>query len=220
MTEGASSDGPSTPSSDPLALPHRPRSPRIFRRSRTMARPPNAPPTPGPSRTRKKRKGNNDHLRMSPTELREGMYDAMRSNQPDWWLSYFLRANDYEVDGTVDDMLRHVHWRRSVMDIDGDILPNGEAGALRTKNNPQKDLKERRVAEGFLNILDNNICRILNGRDYEGKLMGIVNVRNHRRGQYPVESYERYIAWHCETVKMMMADGFGDGVCVSSCFRR
>lgn len=212
MTAGASSGVAPSPSSDPLALPRRPLSPQVSRQPRSYVRPANAPPTPGSSRSRMKRRGKDDHWDLDSSELHEGMYGAIKSHPPDWWISHFLRANDFDVGSALDDLLRHVHWRCRIMDVDADILPNGEAAAVRLKGNPGVDSKAKKIAEGFLGIIEQDVCRILKGRDRSGRKMGLVNVKNHRRGQYPIASYERYTVYHTETARLMEGTGAGDGV--------
>lgn len=167
---------------DPSALPNRPLSPHPHRQPRSYTRPANAPPTPGPSRTRRKRVGKNEHWNLYPAELHDGMYEAMRSNSPDWWITHYLRANNFNVDDALDDLLRHVHWRRRILHVDSDILRQGEAGASRAIQDPRTDAKERRILEGYLSVLQQDVVKILRGRDHNGRIMGLINVRKHRQG--------------------------------------
>ncbi|KAL9059470.1 MAG: hypothetical protein Q9162_001168 [Coniocarpon cinnabarinum] len=153
-----------------------------------------------------------DHWRLNPLELHHGIYEATRCFSADWWVSYYLRANNNDVVSALDDLLRHVHWRRRIAKVDSDLLPWGEAGAWRTVQNPDADPRERRIAEGFLSILQNEEARILKGTDRLGRIICFIKVKNHRAGLYPAESYERYLAWHCEISRMMMPETRGDGI--------
>ena len=141
----------------------------------------------------------------------------MRANTPDWWISHYLRANNHNVDNALDDLLKHVYWRRCILPVDVEVIPQGEPGALRVLRDKNADPRERKAAEGFLHILDKRICRILPKRDHLGRIMALITVRNHRAGVYPSISYLRYIVWHIEMARMLMGEARGDGILIVDC---
>ena len=216
MTAGTPRAPTTPPPTDPLGLPNRSPSPQTFRQPRPFVRPANAPPTPGSSRSRKKRKNKNEHWHLFAQEVHEGIYEAMRANSPDWWITHYLRANNYDVDEALDDMLRHVHWRRRVSFVDTDILPQGEAGAVRALQGSEIDARERKVLEGFLAVYEKRICRVLRGRDRRGRIASFVPIKNHKMGEIPTASYERFMTHHIEHARLMMGEAHGDGV--GTCF--
>ena len=212
MTSAAPRTPPTTSSTQTMVRPNPPQAVPYARGPRPQHRPfNNDPPTPASSQVRRKQRPN-DHWHLLPSELHQGLYEALGPHGADWWMGYYLRANNMDVDCALDDLLRHIHWRRRIAQVDSELLPWGEAGAWRSLHDPHADPRERRVSEGFLRFPRTKTARILKGRDRQGRMIGYVQVKYNRMGIYPVESYERYIIFHVETANLMMGDSRGDGV--------
>jgi hypothetical protein len=95
-----------------------------------------------------------------------------------------------------------MHWRLKEVNVDGDIVQNGEAAALR--DSMSADAAVRKEGTDFLTQLRLGKS-FLHGTDKEGRPICFVRVRLHRQGEQSEASLERFTILMLETARLLLS---------------
>jgi len=138
----------------------------------------------------------------TPEELRKAFWSMVKHDHPDGLLLRFLRARKWDVQKALVMMVSTMHWRLKEVDVDGDIVLNGEAAAL--KDSMSADAAVKREGTDFLTQLRLGKS-FLHGTDKEGRPICFVRVRLHRQGEQTEASLERFTILMLETARLMLS---------------
>jgi len=87
------------------------------------------------------------------------------------------------------------------MNLDDDIMKNGEGGAIEDEKNGSASAKK--LGSDFMAQLRMGKS-FLHGTDKEGRPICVVRVRLHRPGEQSLESLERYTVFIIETARLVL----------------
>lgn len=138
----------------------------------------------------------------TPEELRKTFWSMVKHDHPDGLLLRFLRARKWDVEKALVMMVSTMHWRLKEVDVDGDVVWNGEAAAL--KDSMSADPAKKREGTDFLAQLRLGKS-FLHGTDKEGRPICFVRVRLHRQGEQTEASLERFTILMLETARLLLA---------------
>lgn len=138
----------------------------------------------------------------TPEELRRAFWSMVKHDHPDGLLLRFLRARKWDVQKALVMMVSTMHWRLKEVNVDGDIVQNGEAAALR--DSMSADAAVRKEGTDFLTQLRLGKS-FLHGTDKEGRPICFVRVRLHRQGEQSEASLERFTILMLETARLLLS---------------
>ncbi|KAJ5157934.1 uncharacterized protein N7500_007585 [Penicillium coprophilum] len=139
---------------------------------------------------------------ITPTELRTGVLDTLKHDHPDAVLLRFLRARKWDVPRSFLMMMEAIFWRVKEMNVDEDVMANGELYALKQTEN-KTSASERKAGNDFLSQMRMGKSYV-HGIDRTGRPIVVVRVRLHRPGDQSEESLERYIVHVIESVRLTL----------------
>ncbi|UNI17296.1 phosphatidylinositol transfer protein csr1 [Purpureocillium takamizusanense] len=137
----------------------------------------------------------------SPESIRQTIWSMVKHDHPDALLLRFLRARKWDVEKALVMLISAMNWRHNQMNLDDDIMKNGEAGAIEDEKNGNASAKKRGV--DFMAQLRMGKS-FLHGTDKEGRPICIVRVRLHKPGEQSSESLERYTVFIIETARLVL----------------
>ncbi|KAK0721397.1 CRAL-TRIO domain-containing protein [Apiosordaria backusii] len=132
-----------------------------------------------------------------PSDIRDTIWSMVKHDHPDALVLRFLRARKWDVEKALIMLVSTMAWRAKEMDVDGDIMKNGELYALEKNDGLSKD---------FLAQIRKGISYV-HGCDKQGRPLCFVNVRLHKAGEQSEESLERYTVYLIETCRMLLRGG-------------
>lgn len=138
---------------------------------------------------------------MSPELLRTTFWSMVKHDHPDALLLRFLRARKWDVEKALVMMVSTMRWRVNV-DVDDDIMKNGELGMMEDANS--SDATKKKLGHDFLAQMRLGKS-FLHGLDKSGRPMCFVRVRLHRQGEQSEESLERYTIFVIESARMVLS---------------
>jgi len=138
---------------------------------------------------------------MTPQQLHDTVWAMVKHDHPDALCLRFLRARKWDVQKALIMLVSTMNWRATQMYVDGDIMKNGEQGAL--EGSQSDDAKVRKISSDFLQQLRQGKT-VIHGVDKKGSPVCIVRVRLHKAGEQSEEALERYTVYLIETARMML----------------
>ena len=134
-------------------------------------------------------------------DIRETIWSMMKHDHPDALVLRFLRARKWDIEKALVMLISAMNWRHSKMNVDQDIMKNGEAGAVHDEKHGTGQaqqlgsgfLKQSRMGKSFLH-----------GTDKEGRPICVVRVRLHKASDQSAESLERYTVFIIETARLAL----------------
>lgn len=148
---------------------------------------------------------------MTPEELRVGLLDTVKHENPDALLLRFLRARKWDVAKALGMMMSSIVWRIKEMHVDDEVLGKGELHALRQsrdKSNPAKSkdgeafLAQMRMGKSYTH-----------GVDKTGRPICVIRVQLHKPGEQSEEVLNQYIVHVIESVRLMLVPPVETAVC-------
>lgn len=137
----------------------------------------------------------------TPESIRQTFWAMVKHDHPDALVLRFLRARKWDVDKALVMLVSAMSWRHTQIDVDGDIMKNGEVRATEDEKNGNAEV--RKLASDFLAQFRMGKS-FLHGTDKEGRPICIVRVRLHKPGAQSAESLERYTVFIIETARLML----------------
>lgn len=145
-------------------------------------------------------------------DLRAAFWSMVKKDHPDALLLRFLRARKWDVQRALAMMISTMHWRRSEMHVDDDIMMSGEGGALQDSQSSNASVKkdgtdflaQLRLGKSFIH-----------GIDKEGRPICFVRVRLHRSGEQTERALERYTVYVIETCRLALTPPVETAVCTT-----
>lgn len=137
-----------------------------------------------------------------PEDLRRAFWSMVKHDNPDALLLRFLRARKWDVQNALVMLISTMHWRLHEMNIDDDVIKNGESAALADSLN-SSDATVKKEGTDFMTQLRIGKC-YFHGTDKEDRPMCIVRVRLHRQGEQSEASLERFTVYTLETARLML----------------
>lgn len=137
-----------------------------------------------------------------PEDLRRAFWSMVKHDNPDALLLRFLRARKWDVQNALVMLISTMHWRLHEMNIDDDVIKNGESAALADSLN-SSDVAVKKEGTDFMTQLRMGKC-YFHGTDKEDRPMCIVRVRLHRQGEQSEASLERFTVYTLETARLML----------------
>ncbi|GJN82480.1 hypothetical protein PLIIFM63780_006020 [Purpureocillium lilacinum] len=137
----------------------------------------------------------------SPDSIRQTIWSMVKHDHPDALLLRFLRARKWDVEKALVMLISAMNWRHSQMNLDDDIMKNGEGGAIEDEKNGSASAKK--LGSDFMAQLRMGKS-FLHGTDKEGRPICVVRVRLHRPGEQSLESLERYTVFIIETARLVL----------------
>lgn len=138
---------------------------------------------------------------IKPEDLRQTFWSMVKQDHPDALLLRFLRARKWDTKKALIMLVSTVRWRLLEIKVDDDIMPNGEALALRQSQS--SDPIEKKKGQEFLHQLRMGKS-FQHGVDKSGRPITVVRVRLHYSSDQSVEVLERYTVYNIETTRMML----------------
>lgn len=140
-----------------------------------------------------------------PESIRSGVLNSVKHEHPDTLLLRFLRARKWDVNKALVMMFAAIKWRYTEVNLDGDILWNGEEGAIKITANEKKGETPaaRTLAGDFLKQVRMGKC-FIHGTDREGRPICHVRARLHKASDQCPQSIERYTAYLIETGRLLV----------------
>lgn len=160
----------------------------------------------GPQRNGGRRRSKPNQEALSPEEIRRGLYGSIRNLNPDRWCLQTLRANNYDAEASLDDMLTHMHWRLHKIRLDDVILGQGEPGMIRLAQDTTASKRDRVDAAGFTALVQTGETQALRGVDHENRAISLIRVRRHRFG-FSTGTYKIFQAYHTELCRLLIRAG-------------
>ncbi|KAK5993123.1 CRAL-TRIO domain-containing protein C3H8.02 [Cladobotryum mycophilum] len=138
----------------------------------------------------------------SPESIRETIWSMVKHDHPDALVLRFLRARKWDVEKALVMLVSTMSWRHNEMKVDGDIMKNGEGGAVTDEQGVNGDTKKI-VGHDFMAQIRMGKS-FLHGVDKQGRPICVVRVRLHKQGEQCEESLERYTVYIIETARMVL----------------
>lgn len=139
---------------------------------------------------------------MKPEEIRTTFWNMVKQDNPDALLLRFLRARKWDVKKALIMLISTIRWRLLEVNIDDDIMRNGEHLAL--KQSKSSDPKEKKKGEDFLMQMRMGKS-FLHGVDKHGRPICVIRVRLHRAADQSTEALDRFTVYTIESARMMLA---------------
>ena len=149
---------------------------------------------------------------LSPETLRATFWSMVKHDHPDALLLRFLRARKWDIEKALVMMVSTMRWRAQDVEVDSDIVWNGELGAL--KDAEGSDPAKKKLGQDFLAQLRLGKS-FLHGQDKEGRPMCFVRVRLHKQGEQSEQSLEKYTVFVIESARMVLAPPVDTAVSLS-----
>ncbi|KAJ5746834.1 uncharacterized protein N7511_008530 [Penicillium nucicola] len=140
---------------------------------------------------------------ITPIELRTGVLDTLKHDDPDAMLLRFLRARKWDVTKAFAMMMDAIVWRVKEMRVDDDVMAKGELHALRQAQNTSST-SDQKAGKDFLSQMRMGKSYV-HGVDKVGRPIVVVRVRLHKPGAQTEESLERYIVHVIESVRLTLS---------------
>lgn len=137
-----------------------------------------------------------------PEDIRRAFWSMVKHDNPDALILRFLRARKWDVQNALVMLISTMHWRLHEMNIDDDVMKNGESAALADSLNSSEPTVKKEGID-FLTQLRMGKC-YFHGTDKEDRPMCIVRVRLHRQGEQSEASLERFTVYTLETARLML----------------
>ncbi|PHH81421.1 hypothetical protein CDD83_3581 [Cordyceps sp. RAO-2017] len=137
----------------------------------------------------------------SPENIRETIWSMVKQDHPDALVLRFLRARKWDVDKALVMLVSAMNWRSADMNVDTDIMMNGDAGAVQDEKHGDGDAKK--LASDFM-AQSRMGKAFLHGTDKEGRPVCVVRVRLHKPSAQSAESLERYTVFIIETARLTL----------------
>ncbi|KAJ5731655.1 uncharacterized protein N7483_006163 [Penicillium malachiteum] len=138
---------------------------------------------------------------ISPSELRQGVLDVLKHDNPDAMMLRFLRARKWDVSKAFAMMMDAIVWRVKEMHVDEDVMTKGELHAL--KQERSSNAKEKKEGKDFLDQMRMGKSYV-HGVDKLGRPIVVIQVRLHKPGAQSEETLERYIVHVIESVRLTL----------------
>ncbi|KAG2418065.1 hypothetical protein HFD88_001165 [Aspergillus terreus] len=139
---------------------------------------------------------------MKPEEIRTTFWNMVKQDNPDALLLRFLRARKWDVKKALIMLISTIRWRLLEVNVDDDIMRNGEHLAL--KQSKSSDPKEKKKGEDFLMQMRMGKS-FLHGVDKHGRPICVIRVRLHRAADQSTEALDRFTVYTIESARMMLA---------------
>ncbi|PNY26712.1 CRAL-TRIO domain-containing protein [Tolypocladium capitatum] len=137
----------------------------------------------------------------SPESIRWTIWSTVKHDHPDALVLRFLRARKWDVEKALVMLVSAMNWRHRDMNVDADIMTNGEAGAVHDEKNGAPDAKKLAIDYMTQSRMGKSF---LHGKDREGRPICVVRVRLHKPGAQSAESLERYTVFVIETARLVL----------------
>lgn len=139
---------------------------------------------------------------ISPSDLRAGILDTLKMDNPDVLLLRFLRARKWDIPKAFNMMMNATVWRVKEQHVDDDVLINGELYAVKQSEN-SSNAQEKKAGTDFLAQMRMGKSYV-HGMDKLGRPICVVRVRLHKPGAQTEETLERYIVHVIESVRLTL----------------
>jgi hypothetical protein len=139
---------------------------------------------------------------MTPEEIRTAFWNMVKHDHPDALLLRFLRARKWDVQRALIMLISTMRWRMQEVQVDDDVMFNGEALALQQAQS--SDPVEKKKGEEFLYQMRKGKS-FLHGVDRMGRPICVVRVRLHRSSDQGVDTLERFTVYTIETARLLLA---------------
>lgn len=137
----------------------------------------------------------------TPEEIRSTIWSMVKHDNPDALMLRFLRARKWDTQKALVMLMSTLNWRKSEMQVDDDIMINGEeSAAIKEKSG---DAAAQKSSKDFLEQMRLGKSYI-HGVDKSGRPMCTVRVRLHKAGDQEEASLERYTVYLIETSRYML----------------
>lgn len=140
----------------------------------------------------------------TPEALRSTCWSMVKHDHPDALFLRFLRARKWDVDKALVMMISTMNWRAQDINIDDDVIYNGEEGAVLAAKSNDEAAKKIGNGEDFMVQLRMGKS-FLHGADKMGRPMCFVRAKLHKQGEQSEISLERCTVYTIETARMMLA---------------
>ncbi|PYH91522.1 CRAL/TRIO domain protein [Aspergillus ellipticus CBS 707.79] len=139
---------------------------------------------------------------MKPEEIRVTLWEMVKHDNPDSLLLRFLRARKWDVKKALVMFISTLRWRLLDVNLDDDIMKNGEQHAL--NQTQSSDPAEKKAGEEFLFQMREGKS-FLHGVDKFGRPICVVRVRLHKAADQSAEALDRFTVYTIESARMMLA---------------
>ncbi|KAJ5951215.1 uncharacterized protein N7479_009628 [Penicillium vulpinum] len=150
--------------------------------------------------------------RLTPQEMCFAILKMIKQEHPDSLLLRFLRARKWDVGKAYSMMTSNILWRKE-LEVDEEILPQGEEYALEQSRSATATSKEKKEGVDFMNQLRMG-KGFIHGFDRDGRPVVYVRVKIHKPGAQSEEALERYIVHMIESVRLVVAPPVETGTIV------
>jgi hypothetical protein len=140
---------------------------------------------------------------IAPLELRTGVLNLLKHDNPDAMLLRFLRARKWDVSKAFAMMMDAIVWRVKEMHVDDDVMAKGEMHALQQERN-NANVVEKKAGKDFLAQMRMGKAYV-HGTDKLGRPIVVIKVRLHKPGAQSEETLERYIVHVIESVRLTLS---------------
>ena len=140
---------------------------------------------------------------IAPLELRTGVLNLLKHDNPDAMLLRFLRARKWDVPKAFAMMMDAIVWRVKEMHVDDDVMAKGEMHALQQERN-NANVVEKKAGKDFLAQMRMGKAYV-HGTDKLGRPIVVIKVRLHKPGAQSEETLERYIVHVIESVRLTLS---------------
>ncbi|KAI0389018.1 CRAL/TRIO domain-containing protein [Xylariaceae sp. FL0594] len=149
--------------------------------------------------------------RHPPEEIRATIWSMVKHDNPDALMLRFLRARKWDLQRALVMLVSTMDWRASEMNVDGELMMNGEEYAL--LNEKSTDDAVRKQSEDFLAQmrLGKSYCY---GVDKAGRPICVCRARLHKAGEQSEDSLERYTVYLIETTRFLLSPPVDTGCVV------
>ncbi|KAF7713396.1 Uncharacterized protein PECH_001336 [Penicillium ucsense] len=145
----------------------------------------------------------NSLSQISSLELRQGVLNLLKHDNPDAMLLRFLRARKWDVPKAFAMMMAAIVWRVKEMHVDDDVMAKGELHALHQEHNAPTAV-EKKAGKDFLAQMRMGKA-FVHGTDKLGRPIVVIKVRLHKPGAQSEETLERFIVHVIESVRLTLS---------------
>jgi len=144
-----------------------------------------------------------------PEEIRATIWSMVKHDNPDALMLRFLRARKWDLQRALVMLVSTMNWRASEMNVDSELMINGEEYALLNEKSSDESVKKQ--GEDFLAQmrLGKSYCY---GVDKAGRPICVCRARLHKAGEQSEESLERYTVYLIETTRFLISPPIDTGV--------
>jgi hypothetical protein len=140
---------------------------------------------------------------IAPLELRNGVLNLLKHDNPDAMMLRFLRARKWDVPKAFAMMMEAIVWRVKEMHVDDDVMAKGELHALQQERN-NANVVDKKAGKDFLAQMRMGKAYV-HGTDKLGRPIVVIKVRLHKPGAQSEETLERYIVHVIESVRLTLS---------------